>query len=88
MTRNEVNEYADTLDEQIIVFDNPNFDNSIIGISYDNRVIYDYQLMVQDLMQQDNIEEEDAIDFIDYNTLRSLDYIDNGPIILFIKGIE
>lgn len=85
MTREEVNQYADSIDEQIIVFDNPNFDNSILGISYDNRVIYDYQLMVQDLMKQDNINEEDAVDFIDYNTLRSLNYMNNGPIILYIK---
>ena len=85
MTREEVNQYADSIDEQIIVFDNPNFDNSIIGISYDNRVIYDYQLMIQDLIKQDDINEEDAVDFIDYNTLRSLNYMDNGPIILFVK---
>ena len=84
MTREEVNQYADSIDEQIIVFDNPNFDNSIIGISYDNRVIYDYQLMVHDLMQQDNISEEDAVDFIHYNTLRSLNYVKNSPIILYI----
>ena len=30
--------------------------------------------MVEELMKNDNISGEEAIDFISYNTLRSLDY--------------
>ena len=32
--------------EDFILFDNPDFDSAIVGISDDNRVIYDYDKMV------------------------------------------
>lgn len=60
--------------ENALRFDNPSFDNSIIAVDYYGRLIYDYDLMVEELMKNDNISGEEAIDFIGYNTLRSLDY--------------
>ena len=82
MTLDEVND--NELD--IVVFSNPNYKDSIIGISSDNRVIYDYDSMVKELVEKDNITELEAIEFIDYNTLRSLSYVENSPIILQIKS--
>lgn len=41
-----VPEIRDELPEDSIVFDNPAFDNSIIGYDTDDRVIYDYAIMV------------------------------------------
>ena len=32
--------------EDVIVFDNPSYDNALIGVSEDNRAIYDYDKMV------------------------------------------
>jgi hypothetical protein len=55
--------------EDFVLFDNPDFDSAIIGISDDNRVIYDYDKMVAHLMDVDGMEMLDAIEFIDYNTL-------------------
>ncbi len=60
--------------ENALHFNNPSFDNSIIAVDYYGRLIYDYDLMVEELMKNDNISGEEAIDFISYNTLRSLDY--------------
>lgn len=73
-------EYEDALaegyiSEDALRFENPSFDNSIVAVDYDGRLIYDYDLMVEELMRQDNISGEEAIDFISYNTLRSLDYM-------------
>lgn len=85
MTIEEVNSYAKDNEVDLVVFSNPDFDDSIIGISSDDRVIYDYDLMVEELMRKDKISETDAIEFIDYNTLRSLSYVVNSPIILQIK---
>lgn len=86
MTLQEVEEYAQQQEIEIPIFSNPSYEHSIIGISVDDRVIYDYDLMVQDLMQADNISEEEAIDFIEYNTIRALSYMENSPIILYTKG--
>lgn len=39
-----INEYVRSeLDEDTIVFDNPSFDNSIIGITTDGQAVYDYE---------------------------------------------
>ena len=73
-------EYEDALaegyiSEDALRFENPSFDNSIVAVDYDGRLIYDYDLMVEELMRQDNMSGEEAIDFISYNILRSLDYM-------------
>lgn len=86
MTYEEVCKYAEDQEIELKVFSNPSFNNSIIGISYDGRVIYDFDLMIEDLMEEESIDFEDALEFIEYNTLRALPYMgDNAPIILDVK---
>jgi len=73
------------LDEDSIVFDRPAFDNSIIAITTDGRAVYDYHKMVVELMEDDGISEEEAIDWIEYNTLRAIQYAgDMAPIVVFM----
>ena len=69
--------------EDITVFENPSFEGALIGVSSDNRAIYSYDAMVKSAIQQEGWTEEEAMDWIDYNTIRSLSYIENGPIILY-----
>lgn len=89
MTYEEVCKYAEDQEIELKVFSNPSFNNSIIGISYDGRVIYDFDLMIEGLMEEENINFEDALEFIEYNTLRALPYMgDNAPIILDTKHWE
>lgn len=72
-----------------VVFDHPDFDNAIIGVTDDNRVVYDYDKMVSSLMEADGIEAEEAIDFIDYNTIRTIPYINgNVPIVMYPLEVE
>ena len=68
--------------EDITVFENPSFDGALIGVSSDDRAIYSYDKMVESAMQQEGWTEEEAIEWINYNTIRSLSYVENGPIIL------
>jgi hypothetical protein len=71
------------LDESI-VFENPSYDSAIIG--YDEitqRVVYDYEKMVECLVKEDGMEYDEAMEFIDYNTIRACPYMgENAPIIL------
>lgn len=70
--------------ENAIIFTNPDYDAAIIGTSSDDRVIYDYDEMVACLMLEDGMTIEEAMDFIDYNTLRALPYAGNGaPIVMY-----
>lgn len=69
--------------EDSIIFENPSYESAIVG--YDivsNRIVYDFEKMVEDLEKEDGISREDAIDFIMYNTVRALSYQENGPIII------
>lgn len=68
---------------EAILYDNPSFDKSIIGVSDDDRVVYSYSKMVKEMMEDDPISEEEAEDFINYNTLRANSYVLNPPIVVF-----
>lgn len=71
--------------EESVVFDNPSFDTAIIGTTEDGRVVYSFEKMVEALMSDEEIPmtAEEAEDFICCNTLRSLPYIENAPIIVY-----
>lgn len=73
---------ADMGYEDTIVFENPAYETAIIGISYDDRAIYDLDLMIDYLVKNDGMTEEEALEFIDYNTVRACDYIEGAPIIM------
>ena len=67
-----------------LVFENPSYDDAFIGISDTGRAIYDYDLMVECLVAEDGMSAEEAIEFIDFNTIRSLPYFgDMAPIVLY-----
>ena len=73
--------------ENFIIFENPDYDSAIIGITENNQVVYDYEKMIEHLMQEDDMDYEEAVDFISYNTIRSLPYAGEGaPIIMY--GID
>lgn len=60
------------------------YDKAIIGVSTDNRVIYNYELMVECLIDNQGFSENDAIEWLDYNTIRCLAYMgSNAPIIMY-----
>ena len=60
------------------------YDAAIVGVSSDDRVIYDYDEMIACLMIEDDMTMEEAMDFIDYNTLRAIPYAgENAPIVMY-----
>ena len=65
-----------------IVFDNPEYEGALIGVSTDRRAVYDYELMVKGLMEKSEMSEEEAIEWIEYNTVRASEYLQNGPIVI------
>lgn len=68
--------------EDLSYFTNPDFDDAIIGVSHDGRIIYDYDKMIESLMKEQQWTYEDAMEWIDYNTIRTIPYMPNGPVIL------
>lgn len=76
------------LPEDAIVFDNMSYDGSIVGVTTDDRVVYDYDKMVEELMEDEGWSYEEAAEWINYNTIRSLPYAgENAPIIMYALQI-
>lgn len=70
--------------EDVVLFAVYSYDTAFIGVSEDNRAIYDYDLMVDWLRNEHGYEEDEAMEWIDYNTLRALPYGGpKAPIILY-----
>lgn len=83
MVKQEVRE---RLDEGALVFDNPAYDESIIGKTFDGRAIYDIDKMADELAAYDGISLEEAVDFIDYNAIRSLPYAgEKSPLVVHVE---
>lgn len=69
--------------EDVIVLKNPSYDSAFIGVSTDNQAVYGYNKMVEFLVENDGMTEEEAADFISYNTLRALPYMgEHHPIVI------
>lgn len=76
-------EIRNMLPDGAIVLDNMSYDNSIIGTTFDGRVIYDYDNMVMELMNDEGWSFEEAVDWLEYNTIRSLGYMgDKAPVVV------
>ena len=70
--------------EDVIIFKDYSYDDALIGISDDNRAIYDYNKMVEWLMNEEGFSDIEAIEWIDYNTIRALPYMGHeAPIIMY-----
>ena len=63
---------------------NYDYSSAFIGVSTDNRAVYDYEKMVEWLISTEGFTEEEAIEWIDYNTLRAIEYFkEDAPIIMY-----
>lgn len=79
-------EVRERLNDDALVFDNPAYDGSIIGETFDGRAIYNIEKMAEELATDDNISLEEAMDFIDYNAIRSLPYAgEKAPVVVHVE---
>lgn len=70
--------------EGVVYLTNYSYDTALIGVSEDGRAIYDYALMVEWLIKEEGFSEEDAVEWIDYNTIRALGYAGaSAPIVMY-----
>ena len=71
--------------ENVVILEDFSYDTALVGISDDNRAIYDFDKMVEWLIEHEEFEDEtEAIEWIEYNTIRALPYMgENAPIIMY-----
>ncbi len=67
-----------------VVFQNPDYVSAVVGVSEEGRVIYSYEKMVRALMMTDGIDYEEAVEFVDFNTVGALPTMgEYAPIIMY-----
>ena len=63
---------------------NYSYDDALIGVSSDNRAIYNFELMIEWLIENEGFSMDEAIEWIELNTIRALGYLgENSPIIMY-----
>lgn len=70
-------------EEKVILYRNPDFSTAIVGMSDDYRVVYDYEKMIDYLMNEEDFDYEEAVEWIDYNTLRTYSSEGQMPIVMY-----
>lgn len=70
--------------EDVIILSNYGYDDALIGVTEDNRAVYDFDKMVDWLCNNHGFTEADAVEWVEYNTMRALPYAGAGaPIIMY-----
>lgn len=70
--------------EDVVIFENFSYDSALIGVTEDNRAVYDYDKMVDWLVQTEGMSYMEAVEWIGYNTIRALGYAGpDAPIVMY-----
>lgn len=67
--------------DDVIVFSNPDYTDALIGLTDDYSAVYDYDLMIEWLMNNEGMDYEESADFISYNS--SYYYGERYPVIYY-----
>lgn len=65
----------------VIVFRNPDYTDALVGLTTGYNAVYDYDLMIEWLISHEDMDFEEAADFISYND--SFYYGENYPLIYY-----
>ena len=69
--------------DAVLIFKNYGFDDALIGVTEDNRAVYDYDKMVTWIMDLEGFTVEEAVDWIGFNIISFLPRHDTkGPIVI------
>lgn len=70
--------------DDVTYLTNYSYDDALIGVSEDGRAVYDFDKMVEWLMNKEGWTDIEAIEWIETNTIRALPYMGaDAPIIMY-----
>jgi hypothetical protein len=73
---------ANGYDDDVMLFRNE-YDDAVIGMTTDDRVVYDFDLMVESAMKNQNCDYEEAVSWVEHNALGAIPYMgDASPVVL------
>jgi len=74
-------------DESLLLEPRESLDEALIGATQSGRAVYDYDLLVNSFMANEEMSESEAVEWISYNTLRSLPYYPNAPYVVIMSDL-
>ena len=72
--------------KDVVIFKNPYYEDAIIGISQYGNVCYSFKKMIDYLIKNNNLNDDEAFDFLLWNAIRAFkddEYKPNFPIIVY-----
>lgn len=54
--------------EDVLVFESPAYETAFVGVTSDNRAVYDKTKMAEYLVEHDGMSYEEAVEFIEFNS--------------------
>jgi hypothetical protein len=70
--------------DDVIIFEGYSYDDALVGVTEDGRAVYDYDKMVVWLVKTQGMTTEEAIEWIEYNTIGALPNAGPlGPVIMY-----
>ena len=76
--------------EGVMFLTDYSYDDALVGVSTDKRAVYNYDAMVEWLVEEEGFEDDiEAMEWIDYNTIRAIPYFGStAPVIYYPKDYE
>ena len=76
--------------EGVMFLTDYSYDDALVGVTTDKRAVYNYDAMVEWLINQEDFEDDiEAAEWIDYNTIRAIPYFGStAPVIYYPKDHE
>lgn len=69
--------------EEVKYLTDYSYDSALIGVTTEGRAVYDYELMIEWLMEREGWSYEDAEEWVNYNTLNAIaGFGDDAPIVI------
>ena len=80
-----IKEYLDNSPfEEVLLLKNFSYDSAFRGVTYDGRAVYDFDEMVEWLKRYTGWSQDEAEQWIESNTLKSLPYYgEKSPVIMY-----
>lgn len=70
--------------EDVALLTDFSYDDALVGVTEDGRAVYDFYKMVAWLVEEEGWTDEEAVEWIEYNTIRALPYAGpKAPIIMY-----
>jgi len=87
VSHDELKEYLKGRFGGYALFEPEWYDEGIVGITAGGSVVYSFEKLAEAIMEHDGMDYEDAVDWLCYNTIRTIPYMGEfKPVMLMDSG--